>query len=87
MVKDGTILAVEAFEGTNEAIKRGGTLGRKGDVMVKVAKPNQDMRFDVPVIGLETARAAVAAKVRVIALKAGSTLLLEKDELLAFADQ
>jgi DUF1009 family protein len=87
IVKDGTVLAVEAFEGTNEAIKRGGALGRKGAVMVKVAKPNQDMRFDVPVIGLETARVAVAANVRVIAVESGRTLLLERDELHAFATE
>ena len=73
IVKDGTILAVEAFEGTNEAIKRGGALGHKGAVMVKVAKPNQDMRFDVPVIGVETIRVAVEAKLRVIAIEAGRT--------------
>jgi DUF1009 family protein len=78
IVKDGTILAVEAFEGTNEAIKRGGALGHNGAVMVKVAKPNQDMRFDVPVIGVETIRTAAEAKLRVIAIEAGKTLLLER---------
>src|SRR5215475_7928531 len=56
IVKNGTIVAVEALEGTNEAIKRGGTLARDGAVMVKVSKPSQDMRFDVPVIGVETVR-------------------------------
>src|SRR5438105_8510204 len=50
IVKNGTVLAVEAFEGTNDAIKRGGNLARKEAIMVKVAKPTQDMRFDVPVI-------------------------------------
>ena len=54
IVKAGTVLAVEAFEGTNECIRRGGRLGRKDAVMVKVTKPNQDMRFDVPVIGETT---------------------------------
>lgn len=85
VVKNGTVLAVEAFEGTNEAIKRGGALGRKDAVMIKVAKPNQDMRFDVPVIGVETVRVASEAALRVIALEAGRTLLLEKDDLIAFA--
>src|ERR1019366_5490256 len=47
VVKNGTVLAVEGFEGTNEAIKRGGALAREGAVMIKVSKPNQDMRFDV----------------------------------------
>jgi UDP-2,3-diacylglucosamine hydrolase len=81
IVKDGTIIAVEAFEGTNAAIERGGTLARKDAVMVKVAKPNQDMRFDVPVIGIETVRVAAEAKLRVIAVQAGKTLLLERDEI------
>lgn len=63
IVKNGTVLAVEAFEGTNEAVKRGGALGRGGATMVKVSKPNQDMRFDVPVIGPDTVRNAAAAGV------------------------
>jgi len=77
IVKNGTVVAVEAFEGTNEAISRGGALAREGAVMVKVAKPNQDMRFDAPVIGVETIRVAAEAKLRVIAVEAGKTLLLE----------
>src|SRR5213080_3921850 len=77
VVKNGTVVAVEALEGTNEAIRRGGTLAREGAVMVKVAKSNQDMRFDAPVIGVETIRVAVEAKLRVIAVEAGKTLLLE----------
>jgi len=85
IVKTGTIVAVEAFEGTNDAIKRGGSLARRGAVMVKVAKPNQDMRFDVPVIGVETIRIAAEAKLRVIAIEAGKTLLLERDATVDFA--
>jgi DUF1009 family protein len=85
VVKNGTIVAVEAFEGTNDAIKRGGTLARTGAVMVKVAKPNQDMRFDVPVVGLETIRIAAEAKLRVIAVEAGKTLLLEKEPIVELA--
>jgi len=81
IVKEGTILAVEAFEGTNEAIKRGGALAGKDAIMVKVAKPNQDIRFDVPVIGVETIRVAAEAKLRVIAIEAGKTLLLERDAI------
>jgi UDP-2,3-diacylglucosamine hydrolase len=81
IVKNGTVLAVEAFEGTNDAIKRGGALAREGAVMIKVAKPNQDMRFDVPVIGVETIRIAAEAKLRVIAVEAGKTLVLERDAI------
>ena len=87
VVKNGTVLAVEAFEGTNEAIKRGGALGRKDAVMVKVTKPNQDMRFDVPVVGTETIRIAAEARVRVIAMEAGKTLLLERESLIDLAER
>ena len=87
IVKNGTVVAVEALEGTNDAIKRGGTLARKGCVMVKVAKPHQDMRFDVPVIGIETIRAAVEVKLRVIAIEAGKTLLLQKDAIVDLAER
>ncbi len=81
VVKNGTVLAVEGFDGTNETIKRGGNLAGKGAIIIKVAKPNQDMRFDVPVIGPETAGIAAAAHARVIAVEAGCTLLFEKDVL------
>ena len=87
IVKNGTVLAVEAFEGTNDAIKRGGALARKGAVMIKVPKPNQDMRFDVPVIGIETIRVAAAVKLRVIAVEAGRTLLLERDAIIDLANR
>ncbi|MDQ6765601.1 MAG: UDP-2,3-diacylglucosamine diphosphatase LpxI [Verrucomicrobiota bacterium] len=86
IVRNGTVLAVEAFEGTNEAIKRGGALARKRAVMIKVAKPNQDLRFDVPVIGLETIRVAAAANIRLIVVEAGKTLLLEKQQVLHAAE-
>jgi DUF1009 family protein len=87
IVKNGTVLAAEAFEGTNEAIRRGGALAREGAVMIKVAKPNQDMRFDAPVIGVETIRVAVEAKLRVIAVEAGKTLLLESKAIADLAAQ
>jgi len=87
IVKNGTVLAVEAFEGTNDAIKRGGALARKSAVMIKVAKPNQDMRFDVPVIGVETIRFAAEVKLRVIAVEAHKTLLLERDTIVDLAER
>jgi DUF1009 family protein len=87
VVKNGTILAVEAFEGTNEAIKRGGGLGRKDAVVVKVSKPDQDFRFDVPVVGPRTMEAARDAKIRVIAVEAGRTLLLEQEKVAGIAEQ
>ncbi len=85
IIKNGTIVAVEALEGTNEAIKRGGTLAHEGAIMVKVSKPNQDMRFDVPVIGVETIRVAAESGLRVIAVEAGKTLLLERDAIVELA--
>lgn len=85
VIKNGTILAVEGFDGTNETIRRGGKLARKGAVMIKVAKQNQDMRFDVPVIGIETIQIATEARFRVIALEANHTLLLEKEGLIEMA--
>lgn len=87
VVKKGTVLAVEAFEGTDPAIKRGGELG-KGDVtVVKVAKPGQDLRFDVPCIGLRTVESLREAGAGVLALHAGHTLLLDKPRVIAALDQ
>lgn len=79
VVRHGTVLAVEAFEGTNACIKRGGELGHGKDVMlVKVSKPNQDFRFDVPVVGPQTIETCAASGVSGIAIEAGKTLLLDK---------
>jgi hypothetical protein len=87
VVKGGTVLAVEGFDGTNETIRRGGKLAGEGAVLVKVAKANQDMRFDVPVIGAETIRIAAAAKLRVVAVEAGRTLFLAKETMADLAEQ
>lgn len=87
IVKNGTVLAIEAFEGTNDAIRRGGALAREDAVMIKVTKPNQDMRFDVPAIGVETIRVAAEAKLRVIAVEAGKTLLLERAAIILLANR
>jgi DUF1009 family protein len=88
VVRHGTVLAVEAFEGTNACIKRGGELGHGKDViLVKVSKPNQDMRFDVPVVGPQTIETCAAAGVRAITIEAGKTLLLEKDTVAELCDR
>ncbi len=81
VVKKGTVLAVEAFEGTNECLKRGGALGRGQATMAKVAKPKQDLRFDVPVIGPQTVLACAEAQIRLIAIHAGMTLVLEPERV------
>lgn len=79
VVKAGTVLAVEGFDGTNATILRGGELGKKDSVMVKVSKPNQDLRFDVPVIGPKTMEVAAQARLRVIAVEAGLTIVLDRE--------
>lgn len=82
VVRHGTVLAQEAFEGTNACIRRGGELGHRKDVMlVKVSKPNQDMRFDVPVIGPQTIEVCAEAGVSGITIEADKTLLLEKNKI------
>lgn len=86
VVKSGMVLAVEAIEGTDEAMRRGGQLGRGGAVAVKVSKPGQDLRFDVPAIGPQTIATCREAGIAVLALEAGKTLLLERERLLAAAE-
>ncbi len=85
VVKSGAVLAVEAIEGTDKAILRGGDLGREGSVVVKVAKPEQDFRFDVPTIGKDTLKACIKAKVSALAFDSGSTIVLDSDEVLTLA--
>ncbi len=87
VVRNGTVLAVEGFEGTNDAIKRGAALGRGQAVAVKVSKPNQDLRFDVPVVGPLTLEAGASAGLSALAVEAGRTLLVEPDRLRALADE
>jgi len=86
VVKDRAAVALEAMEGTDEVIRRGGRLAGPGCVVVKVAKPKQDMRFDVPVVGPGTIEAMREAKATVLAVEAGRTLLLDRPLFLAEAD-
>jgi DUF1009 family protein len=87
VVKNGVVVAVEAVEGTDAAIERGGSLVRSGCVVVKVSKPGQDLRFDVPAVGLDTIKNLHAVKGAVLAVEAGKTILLERDELLREASR
>ena len=87
VVKNGTVLAVEAFDGSNETIRRGGALAGSDAVVVKVSKPRQDIRFDVPVIGIETVGVAAEARVRVIAAEAKRTLLLDRAAVIEAANR
>ncbi|NMB24106.1 MAG: LpxI family protein [Firmicutes bacterium] len=77
VVKDGAVLAVEAIDGTDATISRGGTLAKGGGVVVKVAKPDQDLRFDVPTIGLDTIETVIASGLKAIALEAGRTIIVD----------
>ncbi|MFM1769269.1 MAG: hypothetical protein RJA22_1798 [Verrucomicrobiota bacterium] len=87
VVKDGVVLAVEGFEGTDRCLARGGELAGKdgGAVAVKLAKQGHDMRFDVPCIGLKTLETCAAAGIRVLAIEPHRTLVLDQDEAAALA--
>lgn len=85
VVKDRAVVALEAMEGTDEAIGRAARIAGPGLVVVKMAKPRQDMRFDVPVVGMRTLEAMSAARAAVLAVEAHKTLLLDKTQFLAAA--
>jgi DUF1009 family protein len=87
VVKNCAILAVEAIEGTDAAILRGGRLGNGKVTVVKVARPVQDMRFDLPVVGLDTIRTLMQAKAGCLAFEEKKTLLLDREEVIAMADK
>ena len=88
MIKEKAVVAIEAMEGTDATILRAAGLSAGGPItVVKVSKPNQDMRFDVPVIGLATLQTMVKARATALAIDAGKTLLFDRNELLALADQ
>jgi DUF1009 family protein len=87
VVRKKTVLAVEAIDGTNETILRGGRIGREDAVVVKVSKPNQDLRFDVPAVGLETIEVMSQVKASVLAVETGKSLIFDRDEMVANADK
>ncbi len=87
VVKDRAVVAVEAMEGTDEVIARAGRLAGPGTCVVKVAKPNQDMRFDVPVVGLPTIEAMRQAGAVLLSIDAARTLVLDGDEVFRMADE
>ena len=86
-VKEKAVIALEAMEGTDETILRAGALVKGGFVVVKVARPDQDMRFDVPLVGPDTMKALVKAGASVLALEADKTLLMDKEEVIKLADE
>ena len=86
-VKSKAIVAVEAFEGTDNLIRRAGKIGRGKIVIVKVSKPKQDMRFDIPVVGLKTVKNLAKAKARCLAFEADKTLFIDREKSLELADK
>jgi len=86
-VKAAAVVAVEAMEGTDAVIERAGRLAGAGVAVVKVAKPNQDMRFDVPVIGVSTIEAMRAARASALSVDAGKTLMIDGDAIVRAADE
>jgi DUF1009 family protein len=82
VIKNQAVMAVEAIEGTDEAIKRGGNLAGKGAVVVKVSKPNQDMRFDVPAVGIDTIKAMREVRARVLAVESKKSIFIEQEKTL-----
>jgi DUF1009 family protein len=87
VVKDQAVLAVEAIEGTDEAIRRGGLLCGRGAVVVKVCKPQQDLRFDLPAVGTQTITTMIQVKASCLALEAGKTILIDREAVVRDADQ
>ncbi|HMK43233.1 MAG TPA: UDP-2,3-diacylglucosamine diphosphatase LpxI [Dissulfurispiraceae bacterium] len=86
VVKEKAVMAVEAIEGTDEAILRGGGYANGGGVVVKVSKPQQDMRLDVPAIGVSTIEIMMRAGIRVLALEAGKSIIIQRPDVIRRAD-
>ncbi len=86
VVKDRVGVAVEALEGTDACIRRGGELAKEGAVVVKAVKPHQDRRFDLPAVGPDTIGVMRDVKARVLAVEAGATLIMDRDEMVGRAD-
>ncbi|MBP2627230.1 MAG: hypothetical protein H6Q68_1941 [Firmicutes bacterium] len=86
VVKKCAVMAVEAIEGTDACIRRGGELGRSGVTVAKVAKPNQDLRFDVPTVGLSTLETMCAAGATALVIEAGKTLIVDREKVLSLAN-
>lgn len=87
VVREGVVVAVEAVEGSDATIRRGGELGGRGSVVVKFSKPTQDMRFDVPTVGLRTVETMAQAGCRVLALEAGRCLMMDEEKVVSLADR
>lgn len=86
VIRDKTILALEAIDGTNATILRGGRIAGEKAVVVKVSKPDQDLRFDVPSVGLETIKSMIEVKAGLLAVEAGKTLVFDREKMIDLAN-
>ena len=87
VIKEKAIVAIEAMEGTDKTILRGGAIARKDAVIVKMSKPHQDNRFDVPVIGPRTIQNMIRSNAACLAIEAGKTLIIDRDSCIKLADK
>ncbi|MBI5756445.1 MAG: UDP-2,3-diacylglucosamine diphosphatase LpxI [Nitrospirae bacterium] len=87
VVKNLSVIAVEAVEGTDDTILRGGKLANGGAVIIKICKPCQDIRFDLPTVGLDTIKSMKETDARILAVEAGMTIMIDKGEMLKYADE
>lgn len=87
VIKDRMIMAVEAIEGTDKCIMRGSKLAKKGASIVKVSKPSQDKRFDIPAVGLKTLETMKKYKANLLAVEANETIIVDQEEVVKFADK
>ena len=87
VIKERAIVAIEAMEGTDQTILRGGRIARSGSVVIKMSKPDQDMRFDVPVVGMRTIETMAQAKATCLAVEAGKTILIDREKMINLADK
>lgn len=87
VVRDKMIMAVEAIEGTDRCIRRGATLAKKGASVIKVSKPSQDKRFDIPTVGLKTLQVMKKYKASLLAVEANETIIVDQEKVIKYADK
>ncbi len=87
VIKEKAIVAIEAMEGTDRCIRRGGAIAKEGAVVVKMSKPNQDLRFDIPVVGLRTLQNMASVKAKCLAIEADKTLIIDRAACVQLANK
>jgi len=87
VVRQGSVMAVEAIDGTDATIRRGGMLGKKHTIVIKASKPTQDLRFDMPAVGIKTIQTMSEVRASLLAIEAGRSLVFNKEEMVALAER